>query len=49
MENFSHYLPARVHFGRGVLRERLPEAGLLGRKALVVTGRGSARSSGLLH
>lgn len=45
---FDFFSPARVAFGRGRLAELGPTAASLGRHALLVTGRASARASGLL-
>ncbi|MDR0452094.1 MAG: iron-containing alcohol dehydrogenase [Treponema sp.] len=46
--NFSFCLPVNLLFGSGVINELGSRAAPYGKKALVVTGRGSARKSGLL-
>ncbi|MBC7325657.1 MAG: iron-containing alcohol dehydrogenase [Moorella sp. (in: Bacteria)] len=46
--SFSFYLPTRVLFGEGALIQHGHLLGKLGRRALVVTGRHSARASGTL-
>ncbi|GEA19911.1 iron-containing alcohol dehydrogenase family protein [Moorella sp. E306M] len=45
---FRFYLPTRVFFGEGILKEHGDLLGRLGRRALVVTGRKSAVASGAL-
>ncbi|MGI6284882.1 iron-containing alcohol dehydrogenase family protein [Neomoorella humiferrea] len=45
---FRFYLPTRVFFGEGVLKEHGDFLGRLGRRALVVTGRKSAIVSGAM-
>lgn len=45
---FDYFLPVNPHFGRGRFRELGALASELGRNALLVTGRSSARASGLL-
>jgi alcohol dehydrogenase class IV len=45
---FSFNLPVNVVFGTGAVDELGKRAGAFGKKALVVTGRGSAKKSGLL-
>jgi alcohol dehydrogenase class IV len=47
--NFDFLMPTRVVFGRGRITEVGPLALALGRSALVVTGRESARRSGALQ
>ena len=50
MENFTFYTPTRYVFGRGVENEVGKYASeLLGRKVLIVFGKGSVRRSGLLE
>ncbi len=44
---FSYYLPVNLSFGRGKADTIGAEAAKYGKKALIVTGRGSARKSGL--
>lgn len=46
MENFVIYNPVKVHFGRGVVSKLGAAASALGRKALVVMGKGSSRTNG---
>jgi alcohol dehydrogenase class IV len=46
--NFSFSLPINLLFGSGVINEIGSRAALYGKKALIVTGRGSAKKSGLL-
>lgn len=46
--NFNYYLPVNLIFGRGKAEFIGSEAARYGHKALVVTGRGSAKKSGLL-
>lgn len=46
--DFNYYLPVNLIFGRGKAELIGSEAAKYGRKALVVTGRGSAKKSGLL-
>lgn len=48
MDSFRYLVPTDVHFGAGILRNFGEIAGKVGRKALVVTGRRSARASGAL-
>ena len=45
---FDHYMPVPIHFGWGRLSELGEVAASLGRRALVVIGRGSVRRSGAL-
>jgi alcohol dehydrogenase YqhD (iron-dependent ADH family) len=48
MKNFSLFLPTRYLFGRGVVDEVGTQAASLGKSALLVSGKSSARRSGLL-
>ncbi len=45
---FDHFVPTRIVFGRGQLKQLGPLAASLGRSALIVCGRRSVRESGLL-
>jgi alcohol dehydrogenase len=47
MENFIYYNPTRIIFGKNEVERIGIEAGLYGKKALIVIGRGSAKKSGL--
>lgn len=46
MENFIAYNPTRLHFGKGVVNELGEAAESLGKKALVVYGKGSVLRNG---
>jgi alcohol dehydrogenase YqhD (iron-dependent ADH family) len=46
MENFVSYNPTEVHFGKGAVGELGKAAGKLGRKALLVYGKGSVLRNG---
>jgi alcohol dehydrogenase class IV len=46
--SFSFNLPVNLVFGAGSVNEAGKRAGIYGKKALIVTGRGSAKKSGLL-
>ena len=48
MTTFSHYLPVNLIFGAGKTEVLGEEAAKYGRKAMIVTGRGSTKRSGLL-
>jgi hypothetical protein len=48
LDNFSLYLPTRYFFGKGVVGEIGKHTASLGRRALLVSGKASARRSGLL-
>lgn len=48
MQNFQLHMPTRIIFGNGEVAQVGPEAAKLGRHALLVTGRGSARRTGAL-
>ncbi len=41
------YMPAKVFFGKGVVENHAADIGRLGRKALIVTGRHSAKACGV--
>ncbi|MDD6065490.1 MAG: iron-containing alcohol dehydrogenase, partial [Firmicutes bacterium] len=45
--SFNFYLPVNVIFGCGKVKEAGEIAGKYGKKALIVTGKSSARKSGL--
>ncbi len=49
MQNFQFYLPTKVYFGQKVLENVGRETKILGEKALIVTGKTSARRTGLLQ
>jgi alcohol dehydrogenase YqhD (iron-dependent ADH family) len=46
MENFYAYNPTKVHFGKGIVRELGKEVSALGKRALLVYGKGSVLSNG---
>ena len=46
--SFEHYLPVHLVFGRGKAETLGKEAAKYGKKAMIVTGRGSTKRSGLL-
>ncbi len=46
MENFIAYNPTKLHFGRGVVKELGSAASKLGKKALLVFGKGSVLRNG---
>jgi len=48
MKNFIIYNPVKIHFGNGVFAEAGKEAAALGKKALIVTGKNSAKKTGVL-
>ena len=48
MDNFVFDLPTKIVFGKGEFSKLGKEASLLGKKALLITGRHFAKSSGLL-
>ncbi|MDO4565720.1 MAG: iron-containing alcohol dehydrogenase [Oscillospiraceae bacterium] len=49
MEAFNFYLPTRIIGGRGAVREKAPELlKNLGSRALIITGKSSAKKSGAL-
>ncbi|HOK79296.1 MAG TPA: iron-containing alcohol dehydrogenase [bacterium] len=48
LNRIKFFLPTRIFFGEGCLSEFLPEASALGKNALIVTGKFSARKTGLL-
>jgi alcohol dehydrogenase len=45
---FDHFIPTRIIFGRGRLKELAPIAASMGRSVLIVCGRRSVQASGLL-
>jgi alcohol dehydrogenase YqhD (iron-dependent ADH family) len=49
MENFTAYNPTRVHFGKGVVRDLGKAAAGLGKRALLVYGKGSVMRNGSYH
>ncbi len=48
MLNFTAFNPTRLHFGKGVLEKLGPEAARTGQKALIIIGKGSVKSNGIL-
>ncbi len=46
MKNFVIYNPVKLHFGRGVVAQMGPVAASLGKKALLVYGKGSVKDNG---
>lgn len=48
MTTFGHYLPVNLIFGPGKTEVLGEEAARYGKSAMVVTGRGSTKKSGLL-
>ncbi len=46
--NFNYYLPVNLIFGRSVILQAGSQTAKYGKRALIVTGRGSTRKSGLL-
>lgn len=49
MQRFQFYLPTKVYFGQKVLENVGKETKILGKRALIVAGKGSARKTGLLQ
>ena len=49
MQNFQFYLPTKVYFGLKASENVGKETKILGKKALIVTGKNSARKTGLLQ
>lgn len=49
MENFIAYNPTKVHFGKGVVKDLGAAAAALGKKALLVYGKGSVLKNGSFH
>ncbi len=47
MENFKYYNPTKVILGKDVLDQLCTEVGIYGKKALLVIGKGSVKTSGL--
>src|SRR4030042_5461617 len=48
MKAFASYIPTRLYFGAGETQRLGAETARIGKKALLVSGQGSARRSGLL-
>ncbi|MEA3485699.1 MAG: iron-containing alcohol dehydrogenase, partial [Candidatus Aerophobetes bacterium] len=48
MQEFTWYLPTRIYFGEGVIEKAGEETKNFGKKALIVTGKSSARKTGAL-
>lgn len=48
VERIKFFLPAKVVFGQGSIKDVLPEINVFGKRPLIATGRKFARSSGLL-
>ena len=48
MKNFWFCLNTKIYFGCGILEKNIGEIGSLGKRILIVTGRHSAKASGLL-
>jgi alcohol dehydrogenase YqhD (iron-dependent ADH family) len=48
MKPFASYIPTRLYFGAGETQRLGAETARIGKKALLVSGQGSARRSGLL-
>jgi alcohol dehydrogenase class IV len=46
---FNYVMPTRIVFGRGCIRELATQAAHLGRRPFLVTGKRSARASGILN
>jgi len=49
MQEFTFYLPTRIYFGEGAIGKVGEETWKFGKRALVVTGQGSARRTGALQ
>jgi len=49
MQEFNFFLPTKVYFGKGTLRKIGEETVKLGGKVMVVTGKTSARKTGILQ
>lgn len=49
MENFVAFNPTKVHFGKGVVKDLGAAAAELGKKALLVYGKGSVLKNGSYH
>lgn len=49
MSKFIFYLPTQIHFGQGTINRVGERARLYGKRALIVTGRNSARKFGFLQ
>ncbi|MDP2189571.1 MAG: iron-containing alcohol dehydrogenase [Sphingobacteriaceae bacterium] len=48
MENFSAYNPTRIQFGRDCTKSIGTDAAFLGKKALIIIGKGSVKKNGVL-
>jgi len=49
MQEFEFYLPTKIYFGEGVIKKAGQEARRFGQRALVVTGKSSAKKTGALE
>jgi len=49
LQNFQFHLPTKVHFGQKAVENIGQETRKLGKRALIVTGKGSARKTGVLQ
>ncbi len=49
MKNFNIFNPVKIIFGWGVIKESGKEAFYLGKKALIITGKNSAKKTGILE
>jgi alcohol dehydrogenase YqhD (iron-dependent ADH family) len=47
MENFEYYNPTRLYFGKAVVNKLGLDAGSLGKRALLVYGKGSIKTNGI--
>lgn len=48
MKSFVSYVPTRLYFGVGEVQRLGAETARIGKRALLITGKGSAKRSGLL-
>ncbi len=48
MQNFNYYLPTKILHGEGIVLQNSQEFARYGKKALIVTGKNSAKQSGAL-
>ncbi len=48
MLNFTAFNPTRLHFGKGVIEKLGPDAAAAGKKALIIIGKGSVKTNGIL-
>ncbi len=48
MLNFTSYNPTKLHFGKGIIEKLGKEAQVYGKKALVMIGKGSVKTNGIL-